>query len=888
MSMRSVRLVSLFAFCGLLIAPTASRVAAAETGPKFIPGEILVGYGSSRLETRSAATAIGDVGVVAGVDAKLNIARVRLRPGISVESAIARLGGRQGVSFAEPNYLVHACATPNDPAYVSLQYAPKKIQANLSWDIWKPRSTVVVAMVDTGVEATHSDLQAIMFRNGSGQVVGWNTLNNTAAFGDDAGHGTHGTGVALAHINDATGLAGTAGWNPTVSQSDGYLKAMPIKALDAAGVGTAASIAAAITWAADNGAKVINVSAATDTASSTMENAVNYAWGKGCLIVAAAGNEAGTGFMYPAAYTNVLSVGSTDNTDTMFFTSQYGAWVKCAAPGANVYSTYKLNSYTGRSGTSAAAPHVAAEAAAIWAQNPTLTNAQVSSLIVSNVDPVLPYQGRNFAAGVGRINVYRALLAAGDGTPSLTSVSFNPTTIPNQTTSTGTVQIGGPAPAGGMAVTLESLNTAIATVPASVTIPEGATSITFAATGKLVDNDSSVTIKATANSKSVSGVLVVRGSVVKSVAVSPSSVPSMNSFTGTIALDAPAKAGGAVVTLSDNGAGTISIPSTVTVPAGTKTVSFNGSAGAVTRKTSVTITASLNDVSTTFTMYVTAIGLSSITVDPTSVLGGVSATGKVTLASAAPAGGLVVTLTSSNTAAAKAPASVTVSAGATTASFTVSTFVVSATKSVTLSAIANGLTKTCTLSVTAMLKSHAISPSSAYGGLNSTGTVTLAAPAPAGGAVVNLSSNSGVAGVPATVTVLEGATTATYPITTTPVSVNTVASITASYNGANLIAKLTVKPPIISKVVLLPTIVIGGGSSVGTVTLTGAAPAGGTIVTLTSNNAGATAPGSVTVPAGAKTATFSVTTTAVTANILATISGITGTTTKTATLTITP
>jgi hypothetical protein len=379
---------------------------------------------------------------------------------------------------------------------------------------------------------------------------------------------------------------------------------MPIKALNASGAGTAASISAGIIWAADHGAKVISISAATTSASTTLGAAVAYAWSKGCVIVAAAGNDASTALQYPAAYPNVLSVAATDNTDTLLFYSEYGSWIKCAAPGANVYSTYYASSYTGMSGTSTAAPHVAAEAAALLSQNPLLSNAQVGTLITSQVDPVTPYQGRGLAVGVGRINVYRAILAAGTGQPTLTAVSFDPATIPNATNTLGTVFLGGPAPAGGVAVSLVSSNTSVATVPASVTVPAGMNSVSFIATGKLVASTSKTTVKATAAGLIATTVLQVNGSVVASLTISPTYVASKSSFTGTITLDAPAPSGGASVTLTDNGGSIVTTPTSVNVPAGALSVKFTGSTGLVSRRTSVSVTASRNGAIKTTTIIV--------------------------------------------------------------------------------------------------------------------------------------------------------------------------------------------------------------------------------------------------------------------------------------------
>jgi Domain of unknown function (DUF4082)/Bacterial Ig domain/Purple acid Phosphatase, N-terminal domain/Fibronectin type III domain len=190
----------------------------------------------------------------------------------------------------------------------------------------------------------------------------------------------------------------------------------------------------------------------------------------------------------------------------------------------------------------------------------------------------------------------------------------------------------------------------------------------------------------------------------------------------------------------------------------------------------------------------------------------------------------------------------------------------------------------------ASLTSVTLNPTSVTGGSSSTGTVTLTGPAPSGGAVVTLSSsNTTAATVPASVTIAAGATSNTFTVTTTAVTTSTAVTITASYSGANQTATLTVTPAIgLSSVALNPTSVTGGSSSTGTVTLTGPAPSGGAVVTLSSSNTtAATVPASVTIAAGTTSNTFTVTTTVVTATTAVTISASYGGANKTATLTLT-
>src|SRR5438067_956769 len=240
--------------------------------------------------------------------------------------------------------------------------------------------------------------------------------------------------------------------------------------------------------------------------------------------------------------------------------------------------------------------------------------------------------------------------------------------------------------------------------------------------------------------------------------------------------------------------------------------------------------------------------LASMTLNPATLTGGANSTGTVTLSAAAPAGGAVVALTSNNLNAATVPASVTVAAGATTATFTVATKTVTAGTVATITATYNGLAKPVGLVVNPLLGSLTLNPSVLIGGAGSTGTVALTSAAPAGGAVVTLTSgNTNAATVPAAVTVAAGTTTASFAVTTKAVTAVMQANITATSVGASRSVTLTLNPPLVG-VTVNPAAVKGGVGSTGTVTLGTAAPVGGAIVTLASSNLdAATVPASVTV-----------------------------------------
>jgi hypothetical protein len=289
-----------------------------------------------------------------------------------------------------------------------------------------------------------------------------------------------------------------------------------------------------------------------------------------------------------------------------------------------------------------------------------------------------------------------------------------------------------------------------------------------------------------------------------SVALNPTSVlGGTQSSTGTVTLSGPAPSGGAQVALASNNVAA-SVSSSVTVPAGATSATFPVNTTAVAASTAVTISASYGGVSKSATLTVTPSALptlSSLTLNPTSVNGGNPSTGKVTLSGPAPSGGAAVSLSTSNTSAATVPPSVTVAAGATSAAFQVTTVPSPNSILVTISASSGGVTQTASLSVTPQptsgptLTSLALNPSNVTGGSPSSGTVTLSAPAPSGGALVSLStSNAGAVTVPSNVTVPAGATSATFIASSSGVTASTTVIVSGSYAGVTQTASLTVTP----------------------------------------------------------------------------------------------
>ena len=282
--------------------------------------------------------------------------------------------------------------------------------------------------------------------------------------------------------------------------------------------------------------------------------------------------------------------------------------------------------------------------------------------------------------------------------------------------------------------------------------------------------------------------------------------------------------------------------------------------------------------------------LSLVAANCTAVIGGDATGGKIVLTGPAPAGGFTVSLSSSDPAV-TVPASVTIGAGEARATFAITTAAVTADTPVTITAAGGGCTKTATLTVKAVTVSRlSVAPTAVMGGRSAAGWLRLNTPARAGGVVVALSSSDASVGVPASVAIAAGATTAAFPITTSAVAANTAVTITAACGGASRIAMLTVKAPTPYLLVVSPASIIGGYPVVGSrVLLNAPAPAGGLVVALESSNpAVANVPATVTVPAGTTCGTFAISTTAVSAAAGVTIKATAGEVSRTATLTVRP
>jgi thermitase len=297
------------------------------------------------------------------------------------------------IKYVEPNFIAKPEIAPND-SYYSQQWHLPKISAPQAWDISVGSSIVPIAVLDTGVDPTHPDLASKL-------LSGYNFYDGNTDTRDVYGHGTAVAGVAAALSNNSFGVTGIA-WNNPI---------MPLRISAPDGWATYSAMASAITYAVDKGVRVINLSYGGTSSSTTLQNAVNYAWNKGAIVFASAGNSSTDSPTYPAACTNAVAISATTSNDLLASFSNYGNWIDLSAPGSGIYTTLNGGGYGYKSGTSFSAPIAAGLAALIISANPSLSNKDVVDIMKMNADD-LGSTGFDPYYGYGRINNYRSLLAA--------------------------------------------------------------------------------------------------------------------------------------------------------------------------------------------------------------------------------------------------------------------------------------------------------------------------------------------------------------------------------------------------------------------------------------------------------------------------------------------
>lgn len=405
---------------------------------RYAEGEVLVKFKRdvSEADRRAAHAQIG--AEVVSVIRALSIQHVRGARGQSTEALLKAYRLRPDVAYAEPNVVVKALNTPNDPRFPE-QWPlhntgqtggteDADIDAPEAWERDTDASAIVVASIDTGVDYRHPDLAANMWTNpgeiagngidddGNGyvdDVYGWDFAGRDNDPMDDNGHGTHTAGIMGAVANNGVGIAGVA-WSARI---------MAVKFLDQWGYGYLSDAVSAVVYATDMGARVSNNSWGADQVSQALEDAIAYANSKNMIFVAAAGNDTGDlGYDWLVVHPcespqpNVICVGATENNDEYAGFSNFGSPVDLAAPGRDVLSTLPTgvcelcdaSGYGLLTGTSMATPHVAAAAALALSHDGALTPAIMKMLLMDSTDPHGTQWGFKAASG-GRLNLDRAL-----------------------------------------------------------------------------------------------------------------------------------------------------------------------------------------------------------------------------------------------------------------------------------------------------------------------------------------------------------------------------------------------------------------------------------------------------------------------------------------------
>lgn len=361
---------------------------------------------------------------------------VIVQPGTNLQSAMSAFRLRNDVQLVTPDFKLTLETITNDTNIgsqwglmntgVSGGLVGADIGASQAWQ-YGTSSTVVVGVLDTGVDYNHPDLAANIWRNGNeipgngidddgngyvDDIRGWDFANNDADPMDDNGHGTHVAGTIGAVGNNGIGVSGVA-WS---------VRLMPLKFMDADGSGSLSDAIGGINYARNMGAKIINASWGGGGFSNALQQAITQFQNVGGIFVAASGNESSNNVTtpaFPANYSGVISVGASTRTDTLASFSNFGTNVDVVAPGASIFSTLPNNRYGSLSGTSMAAPHVAGALALLWGQNATASASTVTNALLNNTDNVLRGTNSQF----GRIHVGKAAAA-------LRSAPTSPTPTP--------------------------------------------------------------------------------------------------------------------------------------------------------------------------------------------------------------------------------------------------------------------------------------------------------------------------------------------------------------------------------------------------------------------------------------------------------------------------
>lgn len=364
-------------------------MAQASSAEQWVPGRLLVKPKSGVADAEFDKVLKGHGAKSVGKIGAIGVHIVQLPANASEKAIAALLAKNPRIKFAERDLLLKAEGTANDPYYGSAWHL-SQIGVTTAWDSSSGQN-IKVAVLDTGVDSSHPDL--------AGQVLsGWNFYDNNSNTSDDYGHGTKVAGTIAALTNNALGVSSVA-WGA---------KIIPIRIANSSGTGSSSAMASGITWAADQGAKVANLSYMA-AGSSTIQSAAQYLKNKGGLLVVSTGNY---GTMTTAAASDTLISVSATGTDGNFASwSSYGNDVDVSAPGVSIPTTTVGGGYSSVSGTSFSSPITAAVISLMAQANPSLSPNQLQSALFSTTTD-LGTTGWDIYYGWGRVNAAAAVLAA--------------------------------------------------------------------------------------------------------------------------------------------------------------------------------------------------------------------------------------------------------------------------------------------------------------------------------------------------------------------------------------------------------------------------------------------------------------------------------------------
>lgn len=423
-------------------------------GARYVSNQIIVKYKEGKTpealdksgkmeEKKSLDKELFEIGVISQERLFLtddillkNYYLLNLRPNSNIPEVYKQLMRVSQVDSITPDYILSTQAAPDDPFFTDgQQWDMRKINLENAWNIQKGKINVTVGVIDTGVDTTNEDLKGVV-KKGENEITG-----NSDTM-DDQGHGTHVAGTIAALTNNGIGVSSVSWGN-----NKNGVRILPVKVCGSDGNCVTSDIVKGVKYAANNGAKIINlsISGAGECGTSNpfdfnnvYNSAISYARSKGALVVVAAGNEGqNASQVIPAKCSGVLVVGATNPDNGRWIgpskQSNFGSLIKISAPGENILSTGMGNTYVTKSGTSMAAPHVSGLAALLLSYKPNLTPDQLTSCIINGADAIKTDEP------IGKlINAQKALQRCGapvikaSPTPKPSpTISLTPTPLPS-------------------------------------------------------------------------------------------------------------------------------------------------------------------------------------------------------------------------------------------------------------------------------------------------------------------------------------------------------------------------------------------------------------------------------------------------------------------------